>query len=76
MSEGYTIEDHCGTTAGIVVRPKGERGFRFMSSYRFYDAMDGQVFTSAEAAQRAARDLAKSSLPRYHFESDVQGVAA
>jgi hypothetical protein len=75
MSEGYTIEDHHGSTAGIVVRQAGERGFRFVSTSRVYDALDGHVFVSAVAAQRAANEFAKSRLPRYRLEPSVQGAA-
>ncbi len=57
MSEGYTVEDVHGETIGIVVRKEGGRGFRFFSSARAFDALDGHIFASAEAAQRAARDI-------------------
>jgi hypothetical protein len=57
MSEGYTVEDTQGETIGIVVRKESGRGFRFFSSTRAFDALDGHIFASAEAAQRAARDI-------------------
>lgn len=57
MSEGYTVEDSQGETIGIVVRREAGRGFRFFSSSRAFDALDGQIFASAQAAQRAARDI-------------------
>jgi len=57
MSEGYTVEDKQGETIGIVVRKESGRGFRFFSSTRAFDTLDGQIFASAEAAQRAARDI-------------------
>jgi hypothetical protein len=57
MSEGYTVEDTQGETIGIVVRKESGRGFRFFSSARAFDALDGHIFASAEAAQRAARDI-------------------
>ena len=57
MSEGYTIETG-DEIAGIVVRHHGERGFRFHSANKAYDALDGHVFVSPAAAQRAARDMA------------------
>ena len=57
MSEGYTVEDAQGETIGIVVRKESGRGFRFFSATRAFDALDGHIFASAEAAQRAARDI-------------------
>jgi len=57
MSEGYTVEDTQGETIGIVVRKEGGRGFRFFSSARAFDVLDGHIFASAQAAQRAARDI-------------------
>jgi hypothetical protein len=59
MSEGYTIEGADDEIAGIVVRLHGERGFRFHSAARTYDALDGHVFVSPAAAQRAARHFAQ-----------------
>lgn len=64
MSEGYTIDGAQDEIAGIVVRLQGERGFRFHSSARSYDALDGHVFVSPLAAQRAARELATDRPPR------------
>jgi hypothetical protein len=57
MSEGYTVEDAQGETIGIVVRKESGRGFRFFSATRVFDALDGHIFATAEAAQRAARDI-------------------
>jgi hypothetical protein len=53
MSEGYTVDSPQHEIAGIVVRQQGERGFRFHSSSRTFDALDGQVFVTPAAAQRA-----------------------
>jgi hypothetical protein len=53
MSEGYTVDSPNDEIAGIVVRHTGERGFRFHSSSRSFDALDGQVFVTPAAAQRA-----------------------
>ena len=58
MSEGYTI-DADDETAGIVVRYEGERGFRFHSASRAFDALDGHVFVTPAAAERAAREFAQ-----------------
>jgi hypothetical protein len=64
MSEGYTIDGLDDEVAGIVVRYKGERGFRFHSASKTYEALDGHVFATVAAAQRAARDLARKRSPR------------
>lgn len=53
MSEGYTVDSFNDEIAGIVVRQQGERGFRFHSSNRVFDALDGQVFVTPAAAQHA-----------------------
>jgi hypothetical protein len=60
MSEGYTIDGANDEVAGIVVRQEGERGFRFHSAARSYDALDGHVFVTPAAAQRAASDFARA----------------
>lgn len=57
MSEGYTIDGFRGEAAGIVVRYKGERGFRFHSASKAYHTLDGHVFATPAAAQRAALDV-------------------
>jgi hypothetical protein len=54
MSQAYVIEVS-DRTAGIVVSE--ERGFRFFSSERAFDSLDGGHFGSARAAERAARAL-------------------
>ncbi|MFB9263120.1 hypothetical protein ACFFWD_08055 [Bradyrhizobium erythrophlei] len=54
MGKAYIIEIS-GQTAGIVVSE--ERGFRFFSSERTFDCLDGGHFGSARAAERAARAL-------------------
>lgn len=58
MSEGYTIDGAGDEVAGIVVRQPGERGFRFHSASKGFDALNGHVFVSPQAAQRAAREFA------------------
>ena len=60
MSEGYTLEDRRGIVAGIVVRQRGEREFRFFSSSTAYGSLDGKMFGSAAAAQRAVRAFASA----------------
>ena len=64
MSEGYTIDGYDDEVAGIVVRYQGERGFRFHASSKAYDALDGHVFVTPAAAERAARDLGRPRFPR------------
>jgi hypothetical protein len=54
MSNAYVIEVR-NRTAGIVARD--ERGFRFFSSERIFDSLDGQQFGSARDAERAASAL-------------------
>jgi hypothetical protein len=54
MSKAYIIEVH-NRTAGIVAG--GERGFRFFSSDRAFDRLEGQEFRSARDAERAAKAL-------------------
>lgn len=65
MSEGYTIDGADDEVAGIVVRYAGERGFRFHSAAKNYDGLDGHVFVTPAAAQRAARDFARGRTARY-----------
>jgi hypothetical protein len=54
MSKAYIIEVH-NRTAGIVTG--NERGFRFFSSDRAFDRLEGQEFRSARHAERAAKAL-------------------
>jgi hypothetical protein len=54
MSNAYVIEI-LNQTAGIVVAE--ERGFRFFSSEPAFDALEGNHFGSARAAERAAKAL-------------------
>jgi hypothetical protein len=54
MPKAYIIEVH-DRTAGIVARD--ERGFRFFSSERTFDSLEGREFRSARDAERAARAL-------------------
>ena len=69
MSEGYTIDGANDEVAGIVVRHEGERGFRFHSAAKSYDALDGHVFVTPAAAQRAAREFARTRARRHSFAS-------
>lgn len=66
MSEAYTIDGADDEIAGIVVRYTGERGFRFHSARKTFDALDGHVFVNPAAAQRAAREFSRRRvrLPR------------
>ena len=54
MSKAYVIEVQ-NRTAGIVAGD--EHGFRFFSSGRDFDRLEGREFRSARDAERAARAL-------------------
>ncbi|MET0969648.1 MAG: hypothetical protein ABWY18_10640 [Tardiphaga sp.] len=54
MSNAFVIEVF-NQTAGIVVAE--DRGFRFFSSKRAFDPLEGGHFGSARAAERAAKAL-------------------
>jgi len=54
MPQAYIIEIE-ERTAGIVARD--ERGYRFFSSDRNFDGLEGREFRSARDAERAARAL-------------------
>ena len=54
MTQAYIIEIE-SRTAGIVARD--ERGYRFFSSDRAFDGLEGRKFGSARDAERAARTL-------------------
>jgi hypothetical protein len=54
MPQAYIIEVG-SRTAGIVA--KDERGYRFYSSDRIFDGLEGRQFRSARDAERAARSL-------------------
>jgi hypothetical protein len=69
MSEGYTIDGLDEEVAGIVVRYEGERGFRFHSAAKAYEALDGHVFVTPAAAQRAARAFARTRSARASHSS-------
>ncbi len=57
MSDAYIIETPL-MTAGIVAAQ--EKGFRFYASHPAMFSLEGQVFESVKAAQRAADILAAS----------------
>jgi hypothetical protein len=54
MPRAYVIEVH-NRTAGIV--SGDEHGFRFFSSERAFDSLEGRQFNSARDAELAARAL-------------------
>jgi hypothetical protein len=70
MSEGYTVDGYDHEVAGIVVRYHGERGFRFHAASKAYDALDGHVFATPAAAERAAREFGRRRAPRRSPVSD------
>ena len=51
-SNAYIIEIQ-DRAAGIITRD--DRGFRFFSSERLFDSLEGRQFRSAREAERAAR---------------------
>jgi len=61
QSNAYIIEIH-DRAAGIVARD--ERGFRFFSSERLFDSLDGRQFGSAREAERAVRAVLAARTPR------------
>jgi hypothetical protein len=64
MSKAYIIEVEY-RTAGIVTRD--ERGFRFFSSERIFDSLEGREFPSARDAERAAGALLRGRRRPTHF---------
>ncbi|HEY8008254.1 MAG TPA: hypothetical protein VIE66_15985 [Methylocella sp.] len=66
MPDAYVIEVS-GRTAGIVARESPDKSFNFYSAGPRFNAIEGQCFSDPQAAERAARTLAKyGSLPRRH----------
>ena len=63
MSEGYSIEIG-GEIVGIIVRNEGERDFRFHSAVEGFEALNGRMFQTASAAERAAREHAEKGSSR------------
>jgi len=61
QSNAYIIEIH-DRAAGIVARD--ERGFRFFSSERLFDSLDGRQFGSAREAERAVRAVLSARTQR------------
>lgn len=60
MSNGYTIEFN-GSDVGLVVRQPGECVYRFHAAEARVNALDGSVFASPAAAEKAvARHLARA----------------
>lgn len=63
MSNAYIIEVS-DRAAGIVVAD--DSGFRFFSSDRAFDALEGGYFGSARAAERAVKALLNRRRDRDH----------
>ena len=70
MPQAYIIEIE-NLTAGIVARDL--RGYRFFSSDRNFDGLEGREFGSAREAERAARALLQQ---RRHIMSHPSAVSA
>jgi hypothetical protein len=76
MSKAYIIEVR-NRTAGIVTGD--ERGFRFFSSERAFDSLEGREFRSARDAERAARvllDARRHSASGLVFATPEPGVVS
>ena len=58
MTDAFIIETST-ITAGIVAA-QGQ-GFRFYASHPSMSSLDGQIFVSPKAAQRAAEELAREA---------------
>jgi hypothetical protein len=71
MSEGYTVEV-ADEIVGIVVRQEGERGYRFHSAKKEFDALDGMIFVKPAAAERAAAEFVRLSRDRRPVAHAVQ----
>jgi len=69
MTKAYIIEIH-DRTAGIIARDA--QGFRFFSSERLFDSLEGRQFRSARDAERAAR--AVFSERRHLFNQSLLAV--
>ncbi len=61
MADAYVIEVQ-GNTVGIIVREQQNDGeFRFLSSLRAFNSLEGQVFSGPFQAESAARTLLKET---------------
>jgi len=60
MSDNFIIEIS-SQAAGIVVR--NADGYRFFAASHRFDVMEGQLFRSANEAERAALRIAKGGMP-------------
>jgi hypothetical protein len=60
MSDNFIIEI-CSQAAGIVVR--NADGYRFFAASHRFNSMEGQLFRSANEAERAAFRIATGGLP-------------
>jgi hypothetical protein len=59
MSDNFIIEIS-SQAVGIVVR--GDDGYRFFAATHRFNALEGQLFRSANDAERAALRLAKGEM--------------
>jgi hypothetical protein len=59
MSDNFIIEIR-SQAAGIVVR--NAEGYRFFAASHRFNAMEGQLFRSADEAERAALHIAKGGM--------------
>ena len=56
MTDAFVIEVE-GEAVGLVLKER--EGFRFVASHRDHTPLDGQLFRTAFAAERAAIDLTR-----------------
>ncbi|HVJ52063.1 MAG TPA: hypothetical protein VM689_06360 [Aliidongia sp.] len=68
MSDAYVIEA-ADTSAGIVIRERA--GFRFFAASQRFGRLDGQLFKTIGAAERAIGDLS----PRKPISLGPGGIA-
>jgi hypothetical protein len=72
-SNAYIIEV-AGQTAGIVARDGS--GFRFHASAHRFNPLEGKMFASPRAAERAASALAAPPARRIAARTRFRGLAA
>jgi len=77
MSKAYVIEVH-HRTAGIVASDQASEqgGFRFFSSDRKFDRLEGRTFRSARDAERAACALLDSTSRHRPSQETLPGAIA
>lgn len=62
MAHLATIIEVYHQSVGVVVRDDSKPQFRFFAAHPQFSVLEGQLFGSAERAQRAAKQLAEDRL--------------